>query len=182
MQLGWQSVVLVVAIAAVRSASSGHLVPKVATNSTTVERRFFHQPSKYNAANSVDSTHFNHQSTKKKRRPWKPQPPFVTATGLLKADSEGCGIRSPQLLSVRGRQARIIGGAEVSYGAAPWQVDIRLFRGDQFEHICGGAIISNHLVVTAAHCVQVNKRYVFSCIHLESMPVSRYPNYIFSPS
>ncbi|XP_060636572.2 serine protease 27-like [Anolis sagrei] len=52
-----------------------------------------------------------------------------------------CG--QPQVAS-----ARIIGGSKAKVGAWPWQVSLRKNR----EHLCGGSLISNQWVVTAAHC------------------------------
>ncbi|KAH0626590.1 hypothetical protein JD844_001664 [Phrynosoma platyrhinos] len=52
-----------------------------------------------------------------------------------------CG--RPQMAS-----PRIIGGNNAKEGEWPWQVSIRQNRG----HLCGGSLISNQWVVTAAHC------------------------------
>lgn len=66
-----------------------------------------------------------------------------------------CGTRSvryhPQ------RSGRIIGGHEAPYGAYPWQVEIEMFNYGlrKFEHHCGGALIGDRVVITAAHCLQV---------------------------
>lgn len=108
-----------------------------------------------------------HSQKKIKRHPWERPPQLLDANGDLMESTrrkgnrkDECGIRSTTLMM--SRQARIIGGTEVTYGEEPWQADIRLFRRDSFEHICGGAIISNHLVVTAAHCVQVGETIIFA--------------------
>ncbi|CAK8683925.1 unnamed protein product [Clavelina lepadiformis] len=57
-----------------------------------------------------------------------------------------CGIPmvSPRL------KLRIAGGNKARYGAIPWQVSIRNAVG---YHRCGGTLISNEYIVTAAHCV-----------------------------
>ncbi|XP_064457609.1 uncharacterized protein LOC135368338 isoform X2 [Ornithodoros turicata] len=48
---------------------------------------------------------------------------------------------------------RIVDGIPAHYGAHPWVVDIRILYGDgQSIHWCGGVIISEYLVLTAAHC------------------------------
>ena len=39
------------------------------------------------------------------------------------------------------------------YGEWPWQVSIRQFDGLGYYHKCGGAVITNSWVVTAAHCL-----------------------------
>ncbi|XP_049567212.1 serine protease 55 isoform X2 [Orcinus orca] len=49
----------------------------------------------------------------------------------------------------RGAQySRIIGGMEAEVGEFPWQVSIQARN----EHFCGGAIISEWWIVSAAHC------------------------------
>ncbi|XP_068134765.1 plasma kallikrein-like [Hyperolius riggenbachi] len=51
-------------------------------------------------------------------------------------------------------QSRIVGGTNSSQGEWPWQVSMH-FRTSSVSsrHVCGGSIISNQWIVTAAHCV-----------------------------
>ncbi|HEY3828492.1 MAG TPA: trypsin-like serine protease [Solirubrobacteraceae bacterium] len=48
--------------------------------------------------------------------------------------------------------AAIVGGAEVSIMQAPWQVAVEALLGEE-ELLCGGSIIDESHILTAAHCV-----------------------------
>ncbi|NWV71641.1 FA11 factor, partial [Malurus elegans] len=50
------------------------------------------------------------------------------------------------------RTIRIVGGTDSSPGEWPWQVSLHA-RLSRQRHLCGGSIISNQWILTAAHCV-----------------------------
>ncbi|KAK1881028.1 Serine protease 27 [Dissostichus eleginoides] len=67
---------------------------------------------------------------------------FLCVIGVLASYAQECG-RPPIV------ENRIVGGMDVIDGAWPWQVDIQLTTAG---HICGGSIISEYWVLSAAHC------------------------------
>ncbi|XP_063776869.1 plasma kallikrein-like [Pseudophryne corroboree] len=53
-------------------------------------------------------------------------------------------------------ESRIVGGSNSSLGEWPWQVSLHLkLSPNNNKHVCGGSIISNQWIVTAAHCVEL---------------------------
>ncbi|XP_068622149.1 trypsin-like [Battus philenor] len=92
------------------------------------------RPSK--AFSSFSSNYFNQNLVPRPGKPEKVQ----------------CGTRTVDF-SPR-RTGKIVGGSETPYGAYPWQVEIQMLDPDKltFEHHCGGAVIAQRLVLSAAHC------------------------------
>ncbi|XP_026207708.1 serine protease [Anabas testudineus] len=67
---------------------------------------------------------------------------FWHLTGILVSYAQQCG--RPPL-----KEDRIVGGVDATHGAWPWQVDIQT---DTDGHICGGSILTQNWVLSAAHC------------------------------
>ncbi len=83
--------------------------------------------------------------------PLKPtQSPSSTAVNAAAASSCSCGYtRQPRIVCPAGRNCT------VSIGGIPWQAAL-VFRGKN-QPWCGGSIISNRYVLTAAHCLKGKK-------------------------
>ncbi|KAJ1680086.1 hypothetical protein EV182_000708 [Spiromyces aspiralis] len=90
-------------------------------------------------------------------------------------------------------QRRIVGGTEVSDGEAPFMVRVSIDNGHTTE-VCGGAILSDRFVVTAAHClvpvdpsqqnidvaaisIGVGSTVSTQLEHLEALDVAIHPEY-----
>uniref|UniRef100_A0A7N5JUX8 Chymotrypsinogen B n=1 Tax=Ailuropoda melanoleuca TaxID=9646 RepID=A0A7N5JUX8_AILME len=72
---------------------------------------------------------------------------WVVLGFLLFGSSSGCGVPAirPELSGL----SRIINGEDAVSSSWPWQVSLQTGSG---FHFCGGSLISQHWVVTAAHC------------------------------
>ena len=55
---------------------------------------------------------------------------------------------------MRPASARVVNGQDAAPHSWPWQISLRVRGG----HICGGSLIRDNAVVTAAHCVYSNPR------------------------
>ncbi|KAK2880788.1 hypothetical protein Q8A67_018056 [Cirrhinus molitorella] len=72
----------------------------------------------------------------------------ITCLALL-ASALGCGVPAikPQTIN-----SRIVNGQNAISGSWPWQVSLQLPTG---FHFCGGSLINQNWVLTAAHCAVV---------------------------
>ncbi|XP_032682792.1 trypsin-1-like [Odontomachus brunneus] len=60
------------------------------------------------------------------------------------------GLSRGQRITIAYDEGRIVGGQRTSIEEHPYQVSLR----QRNRHVCGGAIISEDWIITAAHCVQ----------------------------
>uniref|UniRef100_A0A3B1KEU3 Chymotrypsinogen B, tandem duplicate 3 n=1 Tax=Astyanax mexicanus TaxID=7994 RepID=A0A3B1KEU3_ASTMX len=88
---------------------------------------------------------------------------LVSCLSLVSA-AYGCGV--PAIPPVVTGYARIVNGEEAVPHSWPWQASLQDFTG---FHFCGGSLINENWVVTAAHC---NVRY-----HFMSFSVFTHPNW-----
>ncbi|KAJ0036471.1 hypothetical protein NQD34_005148 [Periophthalmus magnuspinnatus] len=72
---------------------------------------------------------------------------------LFIAGAYGCGVPTfPPVLS------RVVGGEDVRPHSWPWQISLQYNYQGQWRHTCGGTLISDQWVLTAAHCIG-NREY-----------------------
>ncbi|XP_073445187.1 acrosin-like [Dendrobates tinctorius] len=85
--------------------------------------------------------------------------PIPSALELVVAAKVACGNRLADI----DIGSRIVGGRDAQPGSWPWLVSIQLpIDEDTFIHQCGGSILNNHWVVTAAHCFKNHEDDVYS--------------------
>ncbi|CAG2170236.1 unnamed protein product [Oppiella nova] len=77
------------------------------------------------------------------------------------AESDTCGMRNKndvvkkksKIIGAKGF-GRIVGGEDAKPHEFPWLVSFQIYlpKRDRIEHFCGGSIISDRWIITAAHC------------------------------
>ncbi|KAM8980795.1 transmembrane protease serine 12-like [Sarcophilus harrisii] len=51
-------------------------------------------------------------------------------------------------------ESRIIGGHQAQSGSWPWIVSLQVIYANYSTHFCGGSLIKNKWIITAAHCLE----------------------------
>jgi secreted trypsin-like serine protease len=74
------------------------------------------------------------------------------ATGLALALLVSAGLLAPALAPAQEPAPRIVGGTTAEAGEYPWQVAVLKTQGQSLYFICGGTLMADRRVVTAAHC------------------------------
>ncbi|RNA26915.1 transmembrane protease serine 9-like [Brachionus plicatilis] len=60
--------------------------------------------------------------------------------------------------STKSHLPRILNGLEATPNMYPWIVSLRLLKNQNlYDHFCAGVLVSNRVVITAAHCI-INKK------------------------
>jgi len=64
-------------------------------------------------------------------------------------NANGCGVANPPSID-----SRIVGGSVTVPNEFPWQAFLIAYLPSGGANYCGGSLISNQWVLTAAHCLQ----------------------------
>lgn len=80
---------------------------------------------------------------------------LLATFGALNAKE--CGINGPS-------PVRIVGGENAVKGEFPWQASLQTTSSSGWYHTCGGSLIDNEWLLTAAHCVHDRETQKFRVI------------------
>lgn len=83
--------------------------------------------------------------------------PIFSLTASVALAKSQCGRAINNPFSTRSLNDFIVGGDNARPGAHPWQISLR--SSNNGRHFCGGSIISDEYILTAAHCVRRGTEY-----------------------
>ncbi|XP_056654216.1 transmembrane protease serine 12-like isoform X2 [Monodelphis domestica] len=76
---------------------------------------------------------------------------FTYARSDVAPFDRNCG-RIPLMNMMSG--SRIVGGQKAELGGWPWMVSLQVMIFPKYTHLCGGSLISENWILTAAHCLK----------------------------
>lgn len=79
---------------------------------------------------------------------------MIIALALAAAALPGCALDDVGYRDLDTRSEEIVGGQDAQPGEFPWQIALQRKYGKSFYHSCGGSILNERWIVTAAHCVK----------------------------
>uniref|UniRef100_A0A8C9TIG3 pancreatic elastase II n=1 Tax=Scleropages formosus TaxID=113540 RepID=A0A8C9TIG3_SCLFO len=78
----------------------------------------------------------------------------VVRAAVFGLKAYGCGLPTfPPILR------RVVGGEDARPHSWPWQISLQYSKNGGWYHTCGGTLISNEWVLTAAHCINSLNTY-----------------------
>ncbi|XP_042334056.1 chymotrypsin-like elastase family member 2A [Sceloporus undulatus] len=66
----------------------------------------------------------------------------------------GCGVPTYQP-----NLSRVVGGNDARQNSWPWQASLQYSSSGTWRHTCGGTLIADNWVMTAAHCISSSRTY-----------------------
>ncbi|MEQ2207513.1 hypothetical protein XENOCAPTIV_013715 [Xenoophorus captivus] len=85
---------------------------------------------------------------------------WISAGNHAVHTDQKCG--TPQVVKPMFQFLRVVGGTQAKYGSHPWLVSVQ----NRGFHFCGGAILTDSWILTAAHCFPFVSKDFLSCVRV----------------